>query len=215
MRCAVLLALICPTEVAFASSLRVAWGHFQKGQLQQAEAQWNTLSPQVKQSSQGAWLRGHILYARKQYGQAAFAYERAMQSAPKHHRPWLLTNLGNAYFQQKKWTHAIRFYAKALQLDPTYERARFNLELALRKQTPPPPPPPPRRSKKRKPPPPPPPGQRKRKKKPKRQRTRGLKPNRKPPRMPKAKRIKLEPFDQFIPYWRLLRHRANQHRKKN
>ena len=44
--------------------------------------------------------------------------------------PELYYNLGNAYFKNSDYSHAILNYERALKLDPSYSDARFNLEFA-------------------------------------------------------------------------------------
>jgi Ca-activated chloride channel family protein len=43
-------------------------------------------------------------------------------------------NLGNAFFKKEKFKEAIEAYKRALALDPHDERAKWNLEIAERKQ---------------------------------------------------------------------------------
>ena len=70
----------------------------------------------------------NALYANKKYTEAYDAYsalQNAYSSAPVY---WY--NRGNAAYKSMKVAEAIWCYKKAIQLDPSYENAKFNLELA-------------------------------------------------------------------------------------
>lgn len=192
--------------VSYASSIQKAYHSFKRGQWKQAHAALATLPPEQRKAT-FYWLQGHLFFAQKQYTRAIRAYRQALPQASKQHQAWIYNNIGNVHFQQRQWQAAATFYGRALAANPKYERARYNLELALQKKQPPPP----QSSKNQKPPPPPPPQRgRKRKKKPPKLQKRGNRPSKQPLRMPKSSRIKLRPFDRFLPYWRILRHPANQ-----
>lgn len=207
------LLITIPLHTAHAN-LTNAYKLFQKGKWQQAQSQLNKLPKHQQNAPAVNWLRGHIHYAQRQFKHAQTLYMRALVLAPTSQKVWLYNDLGNTFFQRKQWPQAIRAYSKALAINPNYERARYNLELAVQKLKPPPPPPPPNKS--RKPPPPPPPNRttQKKPKKPPKVRSRGLKPPKQLVKLPKAQRLKLKPFDRFIPYWRVLRHQKNKKQAK-
>jgi len=184
------------------AKLDKALSHYQK-----AEKKWGS-------RAELAFYKAQVYYAKGEYRQALASYQQAQATLPKKHRPWLLNNMGNIYFQQKKYRQAIRYYSTALLLKPDYERARYNLELALAQQqkkqkpkkrkTPP---------KKQKPPPP----RKKKKRPPKKQKKKKVKKKRKMGQvslfLPESKSLKLAPFDQFLPYSRVLKFKKKKRKQ--
>lgn len=67
-------------------------------------------------------------YIQGKYEQAAQVYEDILISQGV--APQLYYNLGNAYFKQNETAKSILNYERALRLDPGFEDARFNLEVA-------------------------------------------------------------------------------------
>lgn len=68
------------------------------------------------------------LYSKGNYADAAKLYEKVLTS--KGVAPELYFNLGNAYYKSNEIGHAILNYERALRLTPTFEDARYNLEIA-------------------------------------------------------------------------------------
>lgn len=71
------------------------------------------------------------LYSQGEYLQAVDLYEQLLEE--KGVAPELYYNLGNAYFKANEVGLAILNYERALRLDPRFEDARYNLELAQTK----------------------------------------------------------------------------------
>ena len=73
------------------------------------------------------WTSANEAYAQGLWADAADVYEMisdmGLESAP------LYCNIGNAYYKYGNLPKAILNYERALKLDPSYEDARFNLEL--------------------------------------------------------------------------------------
>lgn len=73
------------------------------------------------------WNSANAAYAEGRWTDAADGYEMisgmGLESAP------LYCNIGDAYFKDGNVAKAILYYERALKLDPSYEDARFNLEL--------------------------------------------------------------------------------------
>lgn len=73
------------------------------------------------------WNSANAAYAEGRWTDAAQGYEMisgmGLESAP------LYCNTGDAYFKDGNVAKAILYYERALKLDPSYEDARFNLEL--------------------------------------------------------------------------------------
>lgn len=68
------------------------------------------------------------LYKKGNYQEAAQQYENII--ANKGVAPELFYNLGNAYYKTSEIGRSILNYERALRLSPTYDDARFNLEIA-------------------------------------------------------------------------------------
>ena len=71
--------------------------------------------------------------ARTAYGENDFEssvrlYLRVLDHG--YESPQLYYNIGNGYYKQMKIAPAILWYQRAIKLDPTYEDAKFNLQLA-------------------------------------------------------------------------------------
>ena len=75
---------------------------------------------------------GNSLYAQRKFKAAANAYRKALGAGDRKLRTWIHNNLGSALLRTGDLDSATREYRAALRLDPRYERARYNLELALR-----------------------------------------------------------------------------------
>ncbi len=71
------------------------------------------------------------LYAKGQFAEAAKQYEKIISTEGV--APELYFNLGNAYFKSNEVGRSILNYERALRLDPLFEDARVNLELAQQK----------------------------------------------------------------------------------
>ena len=73
------------------------------------------------------WNAANVSYTEGRWSDALAGYnmisDAGMESAP------LYCNMGNAYFKDGNVPMAILYYERALKLDPSYEDARFNLEL--------------------------------------------------------------------------------------
>ena len=71
------------------------------------------------------------LYVKGQYADAAKLYEQILNKQGV--APELYYNLGNAYYKLNETGKAILNFERALRLDPGYDDARFNLEIAQQK----------------------------------------------------------------------------------
>ena len=71
------------------------------------------------------------LYAKAQYTEAAKLYEQLVSN--NEIAPELYYNLGNSYYKLGEIGKSILNYERALRLKPTYEDAKFNLEMARTK----------------------------------------------------------------------------------
>ena len=72
--------------------------------------------------------QANTLYSKGNYTDAAKAYEKVL--AGQGVAPELYFNLGNAYYKSSETGRAILNYERALRISPTFEDARYNLEIA-------------------------------------------------------------------------------------
>ena len=68
-----------------------------------------------------------------QFAQAEDAFRMVLSLNPDHLLAAAHYNLGNVYFDQRRFEQAVRSYQQALLLNPADADARYNLELALRR----------------------------------------------------------------------------------
>ncbi|HVU50125.1 MAG TPA: tetratricopeptide repeat protein [Polyangia bacterium] len=78
--------------------------------------------------------RGAALYALQRFDEAGEEFLRASEAKDGALKAQAFYNLGNAFFKKEKYKEAIEAYKRTLALDPHDEHAKWNLELALRKQ---------------------------------------------------------------------------------
>jgi tetratricopeptide (TPR) repeat protein len=78
--------------------------------------------------------RGAALYALQRFDDAGQEFLRATEGKDGALKAQAFYNLGNAFFKKEKFKEAIEAYKRTLALDPRDEHAKWNLELALKKQ---------------------------------------------------------------------------------
>jgi len=78
--------------------------------------------------------RGAALSALSRFDEAAEEFLRATEAKETPLKAAAFYNLGNAFFKKDKFKEAIEAYKRALALDPRDERAKWNLEIALKKK---------------------------------------------------------------------------------
>jgi tetratricopeptide (TPR) repeat protein len=78
--------------------------------------------------------RGAALYALQRFDEAGQEFLRATEAKDGALKAQAFYNLGNSFFKKEKFKEAIEAYKRTLALDPRDEHAKWNLELALRKQ---------------------------------------------------------------------------------
>jgi len=83
---------------------------------------------QVALSQTDAEKQANNLYAKGDYSSAAKQYEKLLSQDGV--APEIYYNLGNAYYKSNEIGRSILNYERALRLSPSFEDARFNLELA-------------------------------------------------------------------------------------
>ena len=72
--------------------------------------------------------QANSLYSKGNYADAAKIYEKVL--ATEGIAPELYYNLGNAYYKSNEIGRSILNYERALRLSPTFDDARYNLEIA-------------------------------------------------------------------------------------
>jgi Ca-activated chloride channel family protein len=78
--------------------------------------------------------RGAALYALSRYDEAVQEFLRATEAKTTPLKAAAFYNLGNAFFKTDKYGDAIAAYRRSLLLEPNDIRAKWNLELALKKK---------------------------------------------------------------------------------
>jgi tetratricopeptide (TPR) repeat protein len=78
--------------------------------------------------------RGAALYTLQRFDEAGQEFLRATEAKDGALKAQAFYNLGNAFFKKEKFKEAAEAYKRTLALDPRDEHAKWNLELALRKQ---------------------------------------------------------------------------------
>ncbi|HLK92420.1 MAG TPA: tetratricopeptide repeat protein [Polyangia bacterium] len=78
--------------------------------------------------------RGAALYALSRFDEAGQEFLRATEAKDPALKASAFYNLGNAYFKKEKFKDAVSAYTRTLGLKPGDKQAKWNLEIALRKQ---------------------------------------------------------------------------------
>jgi Ca-activated chloride channel family protein len=78
--------------------------------------------------------RGAALYALSRFDEAGQEFLRATEAKDGALKSQAFYSLGNAFFKKDKFKEAVEAYKRTLALDPRDERAKWNLEIALRKE---------------------------------------------------------------------------------
>jgi Ca-activated chloride channel homolog len=78
--------------------------------------------------------RGAALYALSRFDEAGEEFLRATEAKDPALKASAFYNLGNAFFKKDKFKEAVSAYTRSLGLKPDDKQAKWNLEIALRKQ---------------------------------------------------------------------------------
>lgn len=78
--------------------------------------------------------RGAALYALSRFDEAGEEFLRATEAKEPALKASAFYNLGNAFFKKEKFKEAVSAYTRSLGLKPDDKQAKWNLEIALRKQ---------------------------------------------------------------------------------
>ena len=80
------------------------------------------------------FARGTALAALSRFDEAAEEFLYATEAKESALKAAAFYNLGNAFFRKDKFAEAVEAYKRTLMLDPKDERAKWNLEIALKKK---------------------------------------------------------------------------------
>ena len=134
---AVLLCIICISSISYSQSwrqtLETARNQYA---IKNYPAAYKTYQQVAKQLPSTINLDAEIVqsaYKAGDYSKAA-QYFSKQKNAVKTKKARLNHNLGNAYSQQKNYQKAIEAYKKSLRTNPSDEKTRYNLALAMQKQ---------------------------------------------------------------------------------
>ena len=134
---AVLLCIICISSISFSQSwretLETARNQYAIKNYPAAYKTYQQLAKQLPTNIQLDAEIGQAAYKAGDYTKAA-QYFSKQKNAVKTKKARLNHNLGNAYLQQKNYQKAIESYKKSLRTNPSDEKTRYNLALAMQKQ---------------------------------------------------------------------------------
>jgi hypothetical protein len=104
------------------------------GKAEEALADYDKAVSELPSDPGAHFNRGNALFALSRFEEASNEFLRATQSQDAGLKASAFYNLGNSYFKNDKYSEALAAYRHTLALDPTNERAKWNLELALQKK---------------------------------------------------------------------------------
>lgn len=133
-------ALLLPFVTAFdpihSPSGAVAEGnaHMKAGKPSDALAAYDKAVAELPSEPGVHFDRGTALAALSRFDEAGEEFLRATEAKEPSLKAAAFYNLGNAFTKKEKLKEAIEAYKRALALDPKDERAKWNLEIALKKK---------------------------------------------------------------------------------
>lgn len=102
------------------------------GKPEQALGHYDDAVKRLPQDPSAHFNRGAALYGLSRWEEAAQSFLEATEAKPPELKASAFYNLGNAFFQGKKFGEAVEAFKKSLAYNPGDKRAKWNLELALR-----------------------------------------------------------------------------------
>ena len=134
---AVLLCMICISSISFSQSwrenLETARNQYAIKNYPAAYKTYQQVAKQLPSNIQLDAEIGQAAYKAGDYTKAA-QYFSKQKNAARTKKARLNHNLGNAYLQQKNYQKAIEAYKNSLRTNPSDEKTRYNLALAMQKQ---------------------------------------------------------------------------------
>lgn len=108
-------------------------GHMKAGKAEDALAAYDKAVAQLPAEPAAHFDRGAALFALSRFDEAGQEFLRATEAKEPALKEAAFYNLGNAFFKKDKFKEAVEAYKRALALDPRDQRAKWNLEIALKK----------------------------------------------------------------------------------
>lgn len=117
---------------------------YQEGRYDEALEQYETASQTLPEAAEIPFNQGNAYYKQGNYAKALSSYASAMHAGNRQLESRITYNLGNVAYQQalevmqqpqealKHLRSAMTYYRNSLQLTPEQQKARYNLELAMR-----------------------------------------------------------------------------------
>ena len=91
-------------------------------------------APDEKRRAMLSFNRGAAEYRRGNYEKGIEHFNESLKSGDREVQKKALYNMGNSHLQLKDYDKAFDSYAKALKIDPAYEKAKKNIEYLLHKK---------------------------------------------------------------------------------
>lgn len=104
------------------------------GKADDALAHYDKAAKKLPADSGVHYDRGAALYALSRFDEAGQEFLRATDAKDPGLKESAFYNLGNALFKKEKYKEAVAAYTRALGLRPDDKQAKWNLEIALKKQ---------------------------------------------------------------------------------
>jgi Ca-activated chloride channel family protein len=102
------------------------------GKAEEALGQYDKALTKLPSEPGVHFNRGAALYGLSRFEEAAQSFLRATESKNPELKASAFYNLGNSFFQAKKYGEAVEAFKKSLTYNPADARAKWNLELALK-----------------------------------------------------------------------------------
>lgn len=131
---AVLMMILFPVLMQAVCEHFKAYRAYTSGDFAQASRHLDAVIIDNPSDANALYNKGKVVYAQKNYAQAAAYYGQAAQHAEGALRVQALFDYGNALVQQAKYDEALTTYKKVLEYDPEHEYAKKMIEQLEKKQ---------------------------------------------------------------------------------
>jgi Ca-activated chloride channel family protein len=131
-----LVPLLCAFDPLRSHNHEVEQGNaaMQAGKAEEALKHYDKAVGELPADPGAHFDRGTALYALSRFDEAGQEFLRATEAKDGALKASAFYNLGNAFFKKDKFKEAVEAYKRTLALDPRDQRAKWNLEIALKKQ---------------------------------------------------------------------------------
>jgi Ca-activated chloride channel homolog len=116
------------------ASIEAGNGHMKAGKPEEALGEYDKAIAELPADPGAHFDRGTALSALSRFDEAAQEFLRATEAKDIPLKSEAFYNLGNAFFKKDKFKEAVAAYRRSLELDPRNDRAKWNSEIALKKQ---------------------------------------------------------------------------------